>query len=68
VARTLEEVGNEPTMALATATRQDGVIDAMAARGVTYPRGEPFSWRSFVDALGAGTTPHQQQNITRGKS
>jgi 3-hydroxyisobutyrate dehydrogenase-like beta-hydroxyacid dehydrogenase len=69
VARTLEEVGIEPTMALATATRQDGLIDAMAARGVTYPRGEPFSWRSFVDALGAGTTPHQnQQNITRGKS
>jgi 3-hydroxyisobutyrate dehydrogenase-like beta-hydroxyacid dehydrogenase len=69
VARTLEEVGIEPTMALATATRQDGLIDAMAARGVTYPRGEAFSWRSFVDALGEGTTPHQnQQNITRGKS
>jgi 3-hydroxyisobutyrate dehydrogenase-like beta-hydroxyacid dehydrogenase len=70
VARTLEEVGIEPTMALATATRQDGLIDAMAAQGVTYPRGEPFSWQSFVDALGAGTpTPQQnQQNITRGKS
>jgi 3-hydroxyisobutyrate dehydrogenase-like beta-hydroxyacid dehydrogenase len=70
VARTLEEVGIEPTMALATATRQDGLIEAMAARGVSYPRGEPFSWQSLVDALGAGTTAPQQKqpNITRGKS
>jgi Domain of unknown function (DUF1932) len=70
VARTLEEVGIEPTMALATATRQDGLIEAMAAKGVSYPRGEPFSWQSLVDALGEGTTTPQQnqKNITRGKS
>jgi 3-hydroxyisobutyrate dehydrogenase-like beta-hydroxyacid dehydrogenase len=57
VARTLEEVGIQPTMALATATRQDGLIDAMAAQGLTYPSGQGFSWRSFVDALGEGQEP-----------
>jgi 3-hydroxyisobutyrate dehydrogenase-like beta-hydroxyacid dehydrogenase len=51
VAHTLEDVGIEPTMALATAARQDWVIDAMEAHGVKYPHGEPFSWRWLADAL-----------------
>jgi hypothetical protein len=53
VARTLEDAGLEPTMALATAARQEWLIEAMSARGVSYPSlSEPFSWRSLVDALG----------------
>jgi 3-hydroxyisobutyrate dehydrogenase-like beta-hydroxyacid dehydrogenase len=51
VAHTLEDIGMAPTMALATAARQDWVIDAMKAHGVKYPHGEPFSWRAFADAL-----------------
>jgi 3-hydroxyisobutyrate dehydrogenase-like beta-hydroxyacid dehydrogenase len=51
VAHTLADVGIEPTMALATAARQDALIDAMAARGVSYPHGQPFSWRWLADAL-----------------
>ena len=51
VAHTLETVGVEPTMARATAVRQDALIDAMAAHGVTYPQGQPFSWRWLADAL-----------------
>jgi 3-hydroxyisobutyrate dehydrogenase-like beta-hydroxyacid dehydrogenase len=51
VAHTLEDVGIEPTMALATATRQDALIDAMLAHGVSYPHGQPFSWRWLADAL-----------------
>jgi 3-hydroxyisobutyrate dehydrogenase-like beta-hydroxyacid dehydrogenase len=51
VAHTLEDVGMEPTMALATALRQDALIDAMTARGIRYPYGETFSWRWLVDAL-----------------
>lgn len=50
VAHTLEDVGIEPTMALATAARQDWVIDAMTAHGIGYPP-EPFSWRWLADAL-----------------
>jgi 3-hydroxyisobutyrate dehydrogenase-like beta-hydroxyacid dehydrogenase len=51
VAHTLEGVGIEPTMALATAARQDALIDEMLAHGLSYPHGEPFSWQTLADAL-----------------
>jgi 3-hydroxyisobutyrate dehydrogenase-like beta-hydroxyacid dehydrogenase len=55
VARTLEDVLVQPTMAVATAARQDGLIDAMAAKGLTYSSlSAPFSWRELVDALDEG--------------
>ena len=51
VAQTLQTVGIEPTLALATAQRQDWLVDAMTEHGVSYPRGRPFSWRALADAL-----------------
>jgi len=51
VAHTLADVRLEPTMALATAARQDWLIDAMAAKGIGYPREEPFYWRALADVL-----------------
>lgn len=51
VAHTLEDVGMVPTMALATAARQDWLIDAMQAHGLEYPHGAAFSWRALADAL-----------------
>jgi 3-hydroxyisobutyrate dehydrogenase-like beta-hydroxyacid dehydrogenase len=51
VARTLEDVGLEPTMALATAARQDWLIDAMRASGIEYSHDAPFSWRELADAI-----------------
>jgi len=53
VSRTLEDVGLEPTMAAATALREDALIDAMAALGIAYPHGKAFSWRELVDSLAA---------------
>ncbi len=50
VARTLEDVDVEPTMAMATAERQEWVVEAMGEHGVSYS-GEGFSWREFVDAI-----------------
>jgi hypothetical protein len=56
VARTLEDVKVEPLMALATAQRQDWLIDAMSAKGLSYSSLEPpFSWRDLVDALAEET-------------
>jgi len=56
VARTLEDVDVQPTMALATAARQDWLIDAMQAGGLNYSSlGAPFSWRELVDALTKNT-------------
>jgi 3-hydroxyisobutyrate dehydrogenase-like beta-hydroxyacid dehydrogenase len=57
VAHTLQDVGIEPTMALATAARQDWLIDAMTAHGIGYPHGEPFSWRWLADALSTEAEP-----------
>jgi 3-hydroxyisobutyrate dehydrogenase-like beta-hydroxyacid dehydrogenase len=52
VGRTLEDVGVEPTMALATAARQDWLIDAMTSKGLTYSSlPPPFSWRDLADRL-----------------
>ena len=52
VARTLEDVNVEPTMALATAQRQDWLVDAMTTKGLTYSSLDaPFSWCDLADAL-----------------
>jgi 3-hydroxyisobutyrate dehydrogenase-like beta-hydroxyacid dehydrogenase len=56
VARTLEDVGVEPTMALAAAARQDWLIDAMTSKGLSYSSlGSPFSWRDLADSLSKDT-------------
>jgi 3-hydroxyisobutyrate dehydrogenase-like beta-hydroxyacid dehydrogenase len=51
VALTLEEVGLEPTMALAVAARHDALVDAMAAEAIPYLKDHAFSWRALIDAL-----------------
>jgi 3-hydroxyisobutyrate dehydrogenase-like beta-hydroxyacid dehydrogenase len=51
VALTLKEIGIEPTMALAIAARQDGLVDAMSTAALAYPKDRPFSWRALLDAL-----------------
>jgi 3-hydroxyisobutyrate dehydrogenase-like beta-hydroxyacid dehydrogenase len=51
VALTLGDVDLEPVMALAIAARQDWLIDAMAGKGIAYPRDRTFSWRALADAL-----------------
>lgn len=51
VARTLSDVGIEPTMASASAIRQDALIDAMTMHGLRYDPGAKFSWRALADAL-----------------
>ncbi len=55
VARTLQEVDLEPTMALATAARQDWLVDAMATHGLTYSHEGSFSWQALADALKEST-------------
>jgi 3-hydroxyisobutyrate dehydrogenase-like beta-hydroxyacid dehydrogenase len=56
VARTLKDAGIAPSMALATAERQDRLIDSMTARGIRYNPQAPFSWRALIDALAEGQT------------
>jgi 3-hydroxyisobutyrate dehydrogenase-like beta-hydroxyacid dehydrogenase len=51
VAETLSAAGIEPLMALATASRQDWLVQEMAEHGIKYDQSKPFSWRELVDAL-----------------
>ena len=51
VAQTLQHAGIEPTMALATAQRQEQLVCAMARRKIAFDSAERFSWRSLTDAI-----------------
>lgn len=51
VGETLAAAGVEPLMALATAGRQDWLVQEMAEHGIKYDHSKPFSWRELVDAL-----------------
>ncbi len=50
-AQTLQQVGMEPVMALATARRQQQLASVMARRNFAFDSAEQFSWRSLSDAL-----------------
>src|SRR5690606_22264747 len=49
---TLKDAGIEPVMSEATARAQDALIDAMQAKGLSYPEGE-FQWPVLIDKLAA---------------
>jgi 3-hydroxyisobutyrate dehydrogenase-like beta-hydroxyacid dehydrogenase len=51
VAQTLQQVGIEPVMALATAQRQEELVGEMAKRRLGFASAERFSWRSLGDAM-----------------
>jgi len=51
VAQTLEHVGVEPVMALATAQCQERLVGEMAKRKLAFDSVESFSWRSLSDAV-----------------
>ena len=51
VAQTLQHVGIEPMMALATSRRQKQLVGEMARRRVAFNSAERFSWRSLSDTV-----------------
>ncbi|MBV9180797.1 MAG: NAD(P)-dependent oxidoreductase [Acidobacteria bacterium] len=65
VARALADVGIEPTMARATARRQEQLVCAMAARGWPLLAGKAFSWRSLADAIRAPNGSKNRARVVR---
>jgi 3-hydroxyisobutyrate dehydrogenase-like beta-hydroxyacid dehydrogenase len=51
VAQTLKDAHIDPLMSEACAKLQDGLVDAMDARGVHYDAFTPFVWQDLLDAL-----------------
>jgi 3-hydroxyisobutyrate dehydrogenase-like beta-hydroxyacid dehydrogenase len=56
VANALREVGVRPTMALATAERQEQLVRDMARRKIAF-NGDDFCWRTLADALASSRRP-----------
>ncbi|HWF37984.1 MAG TPA: DUF1932 domain-containing protein [Candidatus Acidoferrales bacterium] len=52
VAEALKDVGLDPQMALATAARQDWLVDEMLKAGISY-NGRNFSWTDLADEIAA---------------
>lgn len=57
VAQALQAVGIEPTMAMATAERQENLVLEMEKNNVRFQQNNSFSWRSLADAVSVGTSP-----------
>ena len=51
VMKTLQDVQVPPAMSQATAQTQQGMVDALAARDLTYAELTPFAWQQVVDTL-----------------
>ncbi|PBI78715.1 6-phosphogluconate dehydrogenase [Rahnella victoriana] len=51
VVKTLEDVGVAPDMSSGTVLAQQGLVDALAAKGLRYSDLEPFDWGKTVDLL-----------------
>jgi 3-hydroxyisobutyrate dehydrogenase-like beta-hydroxyacid dehydrogenase len=53
-AETLRNIGLEPLTALATAERQDWLVQEMAERNISIRPGGRFSWQQLADAIEKG--------------
>jgi 3-hydroxyisobutyrate dehydrogenase-like beta-hydroxyacid dehydrogenase len=51
VVKTLADVGVAPNMSSGTVLAQQGLVDAMAAKGIRYSDLEPFEWDKTMDIL-----------------
>ena len=54
VVKTLADVGVAPNMSSGTVLAQQGLVDALAAKGIRYSDLEPFEWQRTVDILHRG--------------
>ena len=67
-AETLRSIGFEPITALATAARQEWLVQEMAGRHLTYQDSQPFSWQALADAIGRGSLAGSAALAERAKS
>ena len=56
VVKTLSDVGVAPNMSSGTVLAQQGLVDALTAKGIRYSDLEPFDWGKTVDILMSGRT------------
>ena len=59
-AQAVAESGLEPLTALATAQRQDWLVQAIAEFSLAVPKGEKFAWQELADAIAEATSPGRE--------
>jgi 3-hydroxyisobutyrate dehydrogenase-like beta-hydroxyacid dehydrogenase len=62
VAETLRDVGVDPTMAEATAERQDWLVSEMVEQNLNYQDLTPFSWIALAEALSKAPSGNKQNS------
>jgi len=62
VAQALQAVGIEPTMALATAKRQEDLVIQMEQKNLPFEEKNLSSWRLLAEAIGAGSDAVSRAN------
>jgi 3-hydroxyisobutyrate dehydrogenase-like beta-hydroxyacid dehydrogenase len=67
VAETLRNIGLEPLTALATAERQDWLVQEMAERRISFQACEPFSWQLLADAIGKSPLAEEKPLALKSK-
>jgi 3-hydroxyisobutyrate dehydrogenase-like beta-hydroxyacid dehydrogenase len=66
-AETLRNIGLEPLTVLATAERQDWLVQEMAERHISVRAGEPFSWQQLADAIEKASFT-EEKSLARGST
>jgi hypothetical protein len=59
-AQAIADAGLEPLTALATAQRQDWLVQTIAEHALAVPHGKAFSWRELADAIAKALSDSQE--------
>jgi 3-hydroxyisobutyrate dehydrogenase-like beta-hydroxyacid dehydrogenase len=62
-AQAVADAGLEPLTALATAQRQDWLVQTIAEHALAVPNGKAFSWRGLADAIAEARSPRKKSSI-----
>jgi 3-hydroxyisobutyrate dehydrogenase-like beta-hydroxyacid dehydrogenase len=62
-AQAVADAGLEPLTALATAQRQDWLVQTIAEHALAVPNGKAFSWRRLADAIAEARSPRKKSSI-----
>lgn len=61
-AQAVADAGLEPLTALATAQRQDWLVQTIAEHALAVPNGKAFSWRELADAIAEAKSPQKKSS------
>jgi len=66
-AEALRDIGLEPLTALATAERQEWLVQEIAEHALSVPGGGAFSWQQLADAIGKGSPGEENSLAMKSK-